>query len=487
MKRSELFFSVLLIPVDYLALLVAFLLSYVLRDSFSPVSPTNLAGVADRLQYNPDTALVISQSQYLHYLYFIIPGMLVAFALVGLYGIRVNYSWFTRALRILIGVSVGECFILLLFLLRKDFFLPRSTVLYSWALGTLFVIAARLIVLGAQRFLYRFNIGAVRVAVVGDDKAAKRVGEQLGKGKAASYRLVRQFASLPVAQLARHVTREEMDQLVVASGSYSNDDLIELRSICLEAHVAFSFVPSLLSALQSSSFTVQNIADVPMIEVSPTPLEGWGRVLKRLSDLIGGTLLLILFSPLMLLVAISIKLLSPGPLIYRHRRLGRNGTEIKVWKFRSMYWKYCTGVGTDGDRSFEELLATDPKLAIEWEQSHKLKNDPRISIPGRFLRRTSLDELPQLFNVLSGSLSLVGPRPIVEEEIRKYGKYAGLLFSVRPGMTGLWQISGRNDTTYIERVGLDVTYIEHWNLLRDIGIMLRTILVLVGPRKDGAY
>ncbi len=166
---------------------------------------------------------------------------------------------------------------------------------------------------------------------------------------------------------------------------------------------------------------------------------------------------------------------------------GKNGRPIHIWKFRSMKWEYCTGVGHDGDREFVRLLANQPALAEEWEKTHKLKSDPRISMLGHILRKTSLDELPQLFNVISGSLSLVGPRPIVRDEIRKYGERARILFTVKPGLTGLWQTSGRTDTTYDERIQLDAYYIEHWNLWADIRILAKTALMLIFRNRSGAY
>ncbi|MCC2632062.1 MAG: Undecaprenyl-phosphate galactose phosphotransferase, WbaP/exopolysaccharide biosynthesis polyprenyl, partial [Patescibacteria group bacterium] len=255
---------------------------------------------------------------------------------------------------------------------------------------------------------------------------------------------------------------------------------------CLEQHIGFSFVPSLLTELQSN-YDVRTIVGLPVIEVNPTPLEGWGRILKRMFDILMSAFLIILFSPLFLLISISLLIASPGPLIYKHRRIGKNGLPIDVWKFRSMKWEYCTGVGNSGDKKFAELLKKNPDLAAEWERDHKLKNDPRVTVPGKIIRKTSLDELPQFFNVLAGTLSLVGPRPIVDDEVSKYGEGARILFSVKPGVTGLWQVSGRNDVSYEERISLDTHYIEHWNLWSDIVILIKTAAVLIKKGAGGAY
>jgi undecaprenyl-phosphate galactose phosphotransferase len=172
------------------------------------------------------------------------------------------------------------------------------------------------------------------------------------------------------------------------------------------------------------------------------------------------------------------KLTTPGPLTYTQRRIGRGRKEIGVLKFRSMKIEYCTGPGYSGDAAFKKLLDENPDLAAEWKQYFKLKEDPRVSRAGKILRKTNLDELPQFWNVIRGELSLVGPRAIIKDEVEKYGETADILFTVRPGITGPWQVSGRNDISYDERVRLDAQYIRHWNLLTDIGIVFKTVWVI---------
>lgn len=211
--------------------------------------------------------------------------------------------------------------------------------------------------------------------------------------------------------------------------------------------------------------------------LGPFAHEGIARRLKRLIDIFISATALLLFSPLMLLIALLIKLTSPGPVFYRHRRLGRNMRPFAVLKFRTMY--------ADADRRLEEILARDPEKRAEFEKTFKLKDDPRVTPLGRILRRTSLDELPQLLNILAGEMSLVGPRPIVEKEIQYYLDYSLLLFRVPPGLTGLWQVSGRTDTSYEERVRLDTRYVREWTLWGDLLIILRTVPVVLA--RKGAY
>ncbi|MBP0604872.1 MULTISPECIES: sugar transferase [Burkholderia] len=200
------------------------------------------------------------------------------------------------------------------------------------------------------------------------------------------------------------------------------------------------------------------------------------RTVKRSFDLVGASVLLVVLAPALLGIAWAVRR-DGGPVIFGHERVGRNGQRFKCLKFRSMV--------TNADVVLKALLERDADARAEWAREFKLKNDVRITPIGRLLRKTSLDELPQLLNVLKGDMSLVGPRPIVEAELERYGADVRYYLMAKPGMTGLWQVSGRNDTDYSTRVSLDVSYVRDWSLRRDIGILFRTITVVV--RGSGAY
>jgi Undecaprenyl-phosphate galactose phosphotransferase WbaP len=186
---------------------------------------------------------------------------------------------------------------------------------------------------------------------------------------------------------------------------------------------------------------------------------------------------LILSSPLLLWIVVLVKISSPGPVLYGQERIGRNGRRFITYKFRSMV--------IDAEERLKGLLARDGNALKEWEQTQKLKKDPRITAIGRFLRKTSLDEIPQCINILKGEMSLIGPRPIVEEEIKKYGEDFQRIFSVKPGLTGLWQVSGRSDTAYSRRVSLDTYYLQSWSVWLDLWILYKTIGVVL--KGKGAY
>ena len=201
---------------------------------------------------------------------------------------------------------------------------------------------------------------------------------------------------------------------------------------------------------------------------APTPIGG---VLKRSFDIAGAVCLILLFSPLLLIVAGIMRLGDPGPVFFSHRRVGFGGVPFGCLKFRTMV--------TNSSEALADLLARDPEAAREWRETQKLRSDPRITRLGRFLRETSLDELPQLFNVLRGEMSLVGPRPIVAAEVERYGDDIAAYEAGRPGITGLWQVSGRSNCSYADRVGYDVEYVGRWSLLRDIEILVRTVRVVL--------
>lgn len=199
------------------------------------------------------------------------------------------------------------------------------------------------------------------------------------------------------------------------------------------------------------------------------------RFIKRTFDFIISGLSLILLSPVFLLIAVLIKFDSKGKVFYKHKRIGKNGEYIYLYKFRSMY--------SDSKERLEKMLE-DPKIRKEWEENYKLDNDPRITKIGSILRKTSLDELPQLFNILVGDMSIVGPRPVIDDEIKKYGSNKDKLLSVTPGLTGWWACNGRSCTSYEDRMKLELYYVDHRNILLDIKVIIKTAISVI--KKDGA-
>lgn len=199
--------------------------------------------------------------------------------------------------------------------------------------------------------------------------------------------------------------------------------------------------------------------------------------LKRVMDLALAIPVLVFVSPLMLAVFALLKIFDPGPALFTHTRVGRDGQPFVVFKFRTMR--------LDAEARLKHLLDTNPRAAAEWDQFQKLRHDPRVTLLGRFLRKSSLDELPQLFNILRGEMSVIGPRPVTAAEVQRYGSDLPFYMATRPGVLGLWQVNGRNELTYPQRVAYDVQYVQTWSIWLDMGIVVKAIPVVLLGR--GAY
>jgi Undecaprenyl-phosphate galactose phosphotransferase WbaP len=272
------------------------------------------------------------------------------------------------------------------------------------------------------------------------------------------------------------VRRFRIKMAIVAMSELGDRELKRILNFSVSAFRYSVLIPNFFS-ITNIWMSVRDFDGVLGFVTSHKLKMFWNLGMKRIMDLVlvitGGIILM----PVFLFIALLIKLSSPGPVIYGHARLGQNGKPFRAYKFRSMV--------SDADERLKKLLASDEKIRKEWESGHKLKDDPRVTKIGKLLRQTSFDEFPQLVNILKGEMSLVGPRPIVEAEVEKYGEDFGRIFSVKPGLTGLWQVSGRSDTDYAERISFDTYYLQSWSMWLDIWVLLKTVSVVL--RGKGAY
>lgn len=486
MKRSDVFFTVALVPLDYLVLIGSFLLAYFIRTRFPSFIPEFLQGpVGDALSFSPEVRLV-PFAGYVNFIFITSFVLLVMFGLTGLYKIRRFQTVSQSSAQLLRSLAAAFfAFVTITFALGSTV-LPRLVIIYAFVLTTIFMFLIRVVVRLIRRLLLRRGVGVLRIGLVGDGTVAQRAKRFIVLKHHTGYRLAQEFSGDKLREIERAIKRRTIDELVVAN-RLSSDELIRLRELCVQNRVGFMFIPSLIEVL-STNVAVRDIQGLPVIEVPITPLEGWGFVVKRLVDIVGSIILLIILSPIYLLLALAIYFDNPGPIFFKHERLGQNLRPFKLYKFRTMKQEFCDGDGNNvalARRRFADLLDANPDLRAEWEQYQKLKQDPRVTRLGIWLRRLSLDELPQFINVLKGDVSLVGPRPIVIGELDKYGSSQHRLAAIKPGVTGLWQVSGRNDTTYEERVRLDMIYVETWSVWLDAVIMWRTMFALIF--RSGAY
>lgn len=482
-KKSELVFSLLLLPIDFVAILSAFIIAYAIRVK------VDVRPVAHPL------GLVF----FLKIFLLIIPVWILIFAISGLYNQSALRGRLHEISRIFVAVSGGLMFMVVVdFLSKTPIFPSKAVPVYAYGLSLVTVTAGRIIVRAIQRTLFRAGIGTYKAVIVGSGLLAQQLADSLLNTAASGYEVVGVIDGARGAQgrmsplrvdsslknLLNRLHGATVDEIIQADSSLTPDEIFELVEYAANQHITYRFVPNQFGIFATHS-ELGTLAGMPMVAMKRTKLDGWGRIVKRGFDLVASLLGGIILSPVALIIAILIRITDPGPVLYRHRRLSRTGKPIRVYKFRTMRRQFSTG-SFKGKGDLEVFAAMDrPDLIEEFKRDQKVRDDPRVSRLGGFLRRTSLDELPQLLNIVRGDISLVGPRPIVQSELKKYGSGRSILLSLKPGLTGLWQVSGRNDVSYEERVKLDIFYIENWSLWLDIKIILRTIVILVSGR--GAY
>lgn len=461
MKRSELTISVLLIPLDYLALLSAGAFAYLIR--FGPVA--EYRAIRFRLPFPDFLALAA----------LVAIVWILVFALAGLYATTARRSWRSEFVRVILASSTGFAFVLAAIVFSRELFASRFIVLAVWPLAILCVFVVRLIVRIIERALFMRGIGVHRIALIGSGRAADALAEAFAARPGLGFRIVSRmpaFSNGAAEELTRVWAAKEIDEVIDATTPPNPSTLHALLDVCSDHHIPIRYAADLLAA-HTTRVAVDTFAGVPLIELKRTPLEGWGRVVKRAFDIVASALLLIVFSSLLILIAVAIRLDGRGPVIFRQARVGQASRPFTFLKFRSMR------VGAHAE--WEDLRKRSDRSGI----IPKIKHDPRVTRVGKIIRRWSLDELPQLWNVLRGDMSLVGPRPHLPEEVAEYRKHHRKVLALKPGITGLAQVSGRADLDFDEEAKIDTFYVEHWSLGMDLVILLRTPFAIVRTR--GAY
>jgi len=473
MKKSEIIFGVLRVPVDFAAIVAAFFVAYYIRP---------ITDLIPGVQYAFGPELLPLMREYLPMALANAAFVVLLFAVNRLYSLKASHGFAREFFRIFFWVSTWILFfIAYYFLVVHQLFFSRIALAHIWLFSIFFVTVGRLLILRIQSFLFRFGIGQRRILFVGANALADRFCDLIKKDRSAVVvgALAEKLASRKsdqvkiigtLGQLGHMVEKYKVDEIIQAEPDLGEGDASDLHSFCRCHHIAYHFIPDLVR-LQRSNVDVEMVGDLPLVTLRQTPLEGWGRVFKRIFDLIVTAILVILLIPVWIVVPILIRLESKGPVIYKSRRKYRNRV-FNVYKFRSMV--------SNADELKKRLLSMNERSD---GPMFKIKDDPRITRLGRFLRKTSIDELPQLFNVLIGNMSLVGPRPHLPEEIERYKDHHYQVFAVKPGITGLAQVSGRSGLGFEDEVRLDVYYIEHWSLWLDIKLILRSVLVVL--KADG--
>ncbi len=474
--KNNKFYSVILVLVDILVLFAAFTLAYVIRVQYD-----------NRPLVNP-----ILSADYIQAFLVIVPIWILIFATLGLY----NASTYNRRLvewgKIALGAFLGILVVIgWEYVAERSVFPARLVAVYSLFGAFFLLVFGREVLRLVRGLLFQFGRGINRVLIIGNSSATRDIADNLSFTHKSGYKIVAIAGPaklIPPGLELTHFSSVEsaLKQLknlnittIIQTDLYENTERNQrILSAAQTNHISYNFIPG-----EPEFYAGKNTVDVflgyPMISVSQTPLVGWGAIAKIIFDTIASLILIIILSPLLLLLFILQKFFNPGPAFYISKRLSQFSQPVMLIKFRSMRPQFGSKDAAD---EFREMGRED--LALEYEKNRKVSDDPRITKFGKFLRDTSLDELPQIFNVFKGDLSLVGPRPILPQEAKFSPAKTALLHSVKSGVTGLWQVSGRSNLSFDERIELELFYAQNWSFWLDIKILFKTVAVVF--RKTGA-
>ena len=475
-----------LVIADALAAAVSFMLAFYTRERVAVFG----GGLSWSESFAPYAALLV----------FVVLIRLLSFRYCDLYRVRGEFSFFDDGVRIFKAAAIGSLLIVAAAFLYRGGFTFRA---FSYARGVfvadfLFV----LIIVGALRFFMRAvqtlvrsrQINLIPTLVVGRGPEASLFIREMRERPSLGYRVIGvvdtrsvdgqlKYEDVPVIgtleSLPEAIRDSGANEVIIADADVNADTLFEVMIRCGRRRgVEFRIAPSLFNCLPRKT-EIDQIGVLPMIRLFREPLSNGARILKRTFDLVVSALAIVLLFPLWLLIALLIKLDSKGPVFYTQERVGMDGRLFLLYKFRTMQ----AGADSQLHREYQQAFIAgraEANLGDDSKPTYKLLADPRITRIGRVLRRTSLDEVPQLLNVLSGDMSVVGPRPPIPYEVEAYELWHRKRLDMKPGLTGLWQVSGRNRLPFEEMVRLDLFYIENWSLLLDLKIIFRTGFVMIG-------
>ena len=484
-----------LLVTDSLLAAVSFATAYHFREGGPVFQSTGDGSFAWSAGFAPYGALIL----------LVILIRVLALRYYDLYRLRGEFSFFDDGIRVFKSTAIGSLLIVAAaFLYRgglnfRAFSYARSVFVLDFviALGSFYLI--RLLVRSAQTFFRLRGVNLIPTLVVGRGPEAAFCIKEMRERPSLGYRVIGavdsgapgpaapgDYEGVPVvsnlAGLPEAIRESGANEVIIADSHVDGDALFDVMMRCGRRRgIEFRIAPSLFNCLPSKT-EVDQIGALPMIRLFREPLSDFARGTKRISDILIAAFTLVVFSPFWLLIALLIKLDSKGPVFYAQERVGMDGRIFVVYKFRTMRMDADSEIHREYQRKF---IAGDAEANVgdAEKPAYKLRNDPRITRVGRLLRRLSLDEIPQLFNVLRGDMSIVGPRPPIPYEVEAYELRHRKRLDMKPGLTGLWQVSGRNRLPFEEMVKLDLFYIENWSLLFDLKIILRTVLVML--RGDG--
>lgn len=466
---TELLSPLIILIVDYAMVMLSELMAYLFRAEFLPIDG----------KFSLDAI----------YVYAIIP-LVYLFFLYGNSDSIIGQPFWQTARRTFWRIIYSTVAITVVIYLQhiESGSLSRIFLLSTGVFSVIFVISGRYFL---RKEMGKYSLFQIPILFIGAGKTAEKLIFSMNSDVGFGYRIIGFIDDNPASKLIANqyrilgrfdqaekiVRRLRVRYVVIAAPGISQEKQIRLVNSIQPYVKSVSFVPNFWGA--PGNLSIVSLADAGMMLIqAKNNLANWhNRLLKRVFDIVCCIVGLCITWPVFLAIAVAIVITNPGPIIFSHKRVGKDGKIFPCYKFRSMI--------VDSERVLKEYLAKNPVARREWEENFKLKDDPRITKIGAFLRKTSLDELPQIFNVLKGDMSLVGPRPIVTAEIKKYGEYFRDFSMVLPGITGVWQVNGRSDTTYEQRVMMDSWYVHNWSIWMDMWYLVKTFKVVI--YHEGAY
>jgi len=469
---------ILLLLNDILAFFSAFLVAYLIRNK--------IFIQLFHFQLKPFTFSSQLKSGF-------IVGALIILAIFSFEKLYIRrFSIWEETRHLLKGITLSFILLMIIAFIPGTFQqFSRIVILLTWLASLIFFPLFRL---SMKKLFNKLGLWKKNVLILGTNPAAQLVAQEIRMNNTLCYQVIgflteeRKTSKEKFPDEAKIVgkisdlnkdlcQKLEVKDIFIALPHYPQNKLIQIAKNCETLAETIKIVPN-ISSLYALGVEIENVGDIISVSVARNLAKPWNIFIKKTFEFLLALFLFLTFLPAYLIIALSIKLDSPGPVIFSQDRLGRKDKSFRILKFRSMYM--------DGDKKLQSYLKQNPLAKEEWQKYKKLKkDDPRLTKVGRFIRRWSLDELPQLVNVLKGEMSLVGPRPYLPQEKRRIKEIYRIISSVTPGLTGLWQVHGRNILTFKDRVLLDDYYIRNWSLWLDIIILLKTIKALL--KRQGAY
>ncbi len=459
MNYKKIISLITLLLSDILILIVTYLIGYLLRAYLLPI-------------IFPWLVPILPFQIFISRFYLVLPYLLI-FAYEGLYTRRFDFWEETR--RLYKSNLIATAIIMIILYITRGFIVSRLIILLVCLLNFILLPLHRFVI---KKILLKLQFWSKNLLVISAKETYQKLIDHLQRHTTLGYQPTafieaHQISSSNIDLVLR---KEKIDSIIISGSDLKQTELLKIYEQA-EGKIEDFFVIPELSQLQTVGIDVEQWESLLVMKFRYNLLRRESQIVKRIIDLTLASLLLIIAMPFFLLIAILIKVSSQEPVLFIQNRLGKNKKVFSCYKFRTMY--------LDADKRLDKILFSSPELKMEWQKHMKISNDPRVTPIGKFLRRTSLDELPQLWNVIKNEMSLVGPRPYLIKEVEESQKAMDIICRVKPGLTGLWQVSGRSDLSFEERMRLDEHYVKNWTIWMDLVILIKTIKAVI--KAQGAY